>query len=1177
MARVTEIIQKAPYYDTTLQEHAKNYYRLLAVPGRVAQAREITVLQGLLQQAIKSIGDSIMSNGDIVEGCQIIVSSDKSKVTVTEGRIYMDGTVFNVPLTEKPISGQGTEIIGIKINEYIISDVDDITLKYPAQGYDNYGQTGCDRLKRELVIVVNDTEASPIATLVDGDVTVENFSPNYDVLTQTLARRTYDESGSYIVEGLKVRVEDGDTNSYIAVIEAGKAYVLGYELKIPTARRINVPRSTTTTEITASNYVYDVGFLSYQLDVDPYVESIVSVRGRVSATEQQSLQTNTDSVVLSNTDVTSITSVVHNGVSYDVGNGPNSGDCYLLRDGSRYYVKWNGVKAPSAGASYTVVYQHNTNFIEGTDYNLRVDTSGSYIDFTEFSGHPLDGTNFTVVYKQYLARKDLVYIDQYGEISVELGAPDEDGYEVAPLAPVNTLPITQITSPPNGVATSSTTSLKISVENIGLTRFTMNDIQNIVNRVKRTEYNQAVLSLNDDARNRTTINSKKGILTDPLVDFSRIDLYFNLDVDGKTLLDPSKPVYDMALDLDAGIAYNPLNVHTYPIIGASNNVKNYGRLITLPTSGERPVLSQLNATKTFLINPYSVFPQLPEVIVTPAVDSWVDDIYVQVPVSLSNSTIVNTTTSILYNTIRKDTVSWRQAYVLPQSSSSSTSTSDREIGTTTETTMTESIISEEAIAYMRQRELTVEGRNFPPNLNNIKCKFDGTLVPLTPVDGTLGNPDGTVRANDDGYVKATFMIPSGIRTGVREVSLFSDTQVDGYQTTGYTLYQSSGTLRTIQQTLTTVTTVLLQREVTTTVTTTQYNYIDPVGQTFVLDRLSVIKGVNIYFEAKPSTNDVVTLEIRNVVNGSIGSTIYAHTTLNASQVSISTVDNSNGKIIFKPTRFDFSDPVVLDKDIEYAFVVRSFSDKYRIWVSEIGGTDVSSGEIVLKNSYLTGVMMSSSNNSIWTAHQTTDVKFDIIEDIYNASGSITFNPIQANKVTRLDLVADSVVLNGTTLKWYYSINGGSTFYSITPGTLRELGEEADEIILKADFARTSSENITPLLAYDTLLLIGSSYKTEGSYVGVNVVGLESYSTVSVILNTLIPASTSLNVYCSKDNGKTLIQCVKDDSQTIQLNNGWQEVTYIGDVGSGNSCKIFIKTTGTTTSTPRFSSLRIIMD
>jgi hypothetical protein len=186
MSRVNT--KQAPYYDDF--DPSKQYYKLLAIPGRVAQAREITQLQTVMQEIVKSIGDSILSNGDVVEGCQVIVAADKKSVTVTDGKVYMEGIVTPVKSANVPITGVGIETIGVKIKEMIITEDDDPTLKDPAQGYDNYGQAGCNRLRRELEVVANDPDASIIAQIIDGSLSVETYAPAYDTLTQTLARRT---------------------------------------------------------------------------------------------------------------------------------------------------------------------------------------------------------------------------------------------------------------------------------------------------------------------------------------------------------------------------------------------------------------------------------------------------------------------------------------------------------------------------------------------------------------------------------------------------------------------------------------------------------------------------------------------------------------------------------------------------------------------------------------------------------------------------------------------------------------------------------------------------------------------------------------------------------------------------------------------------------------------------
>lgn len=1153
MARVN--LSQSPYYDD--YSSSKQYVQLLAIPGRVAQAREFTTLQTTLREIIKSIGDSILKNGDVVEGCQVIVSG--TNVTVTSGKVYVEGIVMPVEETTVKIKGVGNETVGVKLMEIIVDETSDSSLRDPAQGYDNYNQPGCNRLKRYLTVVVNDPEAATIANLIDGAVMVETYAPEYDTLSQTLARRTYDESGSYIVDGLKVRTEYLSEDRYNVVVEAGKAYILGYELKIPTARRISVDRSNTYSSVSASNYIYTTGTNNYLLDSDPYVRAITNVNGRVSTRESQSISTNVDSVLLDQVDVVRVVSVMQGETSYTVGVTEGDGDCYLQRNGTRYYLTWNGTENhPSLGSTYTVTYEYNANFIEGSDYELSLINGGHYLTWLPGGNNPLDETTFSINYEQYLARKDIVYIDRYGAINVVTGIPGEYGFEVFPEAPVNTLVLANIQNPPNGSVVATESSNAIEVSNIGLTRFTMNDIQSILNRVQTMEYDQAVMSLNDDARQTDTVNDKKGIFSDPLVDLSRIDFYFNLS-EGAAI-DISKPIFDMALDLATNICYLPIvtNTHDVTYDASNSNVNKYGRLVSLAVAGENVVLSQMNATKSFLVNPYSMFPQMPEVAIDPAVDNWIEDTIIEVPVSLTDSTIVSTSTRTIDN---------RSSYQRSNyTTRTSTNVQDTAIGTKTSTYTSESVINEQSVTYIRRRTINVVGKDFPASLDNIRCYFDGVLVPLTAGVGTeSGTLSGSVRANASGSFNASFVIPENILTGVREVLLKSDTPIDGYITEGFTLYIAEGIARTIQRTVTTLTTVLLQR-VTTTNVTAGY-YVDPVGQTFVLDRMTLVKGIDVYFESKPDTNTSISCEIREVQNGTITPTIYAHKSLSASSVAVS-ADGSAA------TRFNFDDPVLIEENKEYAFVLRSTSDAYRVWVSELGESDIITGDIILKNSYMTGVMLSSSNNSTWTSHQSMDMKFRIVEDIYTNTSTITMNNITVDNAARLYLTADSVMPQGTSVDWTYSTDG-ITYKSITPYNIHLLNGVYNTVTLKAVLKKVTTANISPLLALDTIYLTASHYDAKGCYISKNITGLDPYTKVKIVVDTYKPSGTSLIMKVSADNGETLLTAAEVSNSTLSY--GWKEQVFEVDVTESTQCRVFIEASSSTKYlTPSFRRLRVIM-
>lgn len=1151
----------APYYDD--YDSSKHYTQLLAIPGRVAQAREITQIQSVVKDIIKGIGDSIMKNGNIIEGCQVFINKEKTEAVISAGKVYLDGMVLNVKETKLAITGTGTEVIGVKLMEYLITESEDNTLRDPAQGYDNFNQPGCHRVKSEAAIVKDDPEAATITVLIDGEISVEHYAPEYDAITETLARRTYDESGSYIVNGLKVRVEahPTDTSKLLVVVEAGKAYVLGYELKIPAARRITIDRALKYTTI---NRRTTYNGEDYTLSSGEYVQSILNVEGTkkhinsiMSAptynTEAQQIVLPTDAVGFD-----SIISAVSGSTTYVMGT-----DYELVLEGSLAYIKWKGTdNYPTS--TYTLTYNYIAKFTAGTDYELATQNGHHVLHWISGGSHPETGLYLGIEYNQYLARKDVVYLDQLGNIDVILGIPSEYGLEVAPEAPVNTLSLAQLWHPPGGSVST------ITVSNIGLTRFTMNDIQNLLSRVRNIEYDQAVLSLQDDSRQRTVDGTRKSIFTDPLIDFSKVDYYYNL-VDGAQY-NEDLPIYDATIDFDSNICYLPTKAKTYDMSYNSSTgvstIRKYTRLATLSKTGETIVISQMNATKAFQINPYSAFPEIPEIALTPAVDSWIESSVINVPVSKNASEVVSAST--------------RHVEMSTSGiSHTSSSTRDTTIGTKVSTTTTESVIKEESITYVRSKEIQVTGSKFPANLDNIKCYFDGVLLPIYPTGTTQSGTDsvtgadislgtGSIKSNSKGELTAKFTIPTGkFLTGIREVRL--ETSVPGYDVEGQAsaLYQATGVSRTIQRTVTTLTTVLLER-VTTTTTWVSDN-LDPVGQTFVLDKMTIISGIDLYFASKPTVDVSVDCDIREVSNGTITSTILASKTLSAAEVKVS----SDSKTA---TRFAFDDPVILEANKEYAFVVRSTSTDYRIWIADLGESDIITGDLVLNNPYLIGIMLSSSNNSSWTNHQTSDVKFRLIADNYSTNSDLIMNNISAtDEFSRIYFLAESIIPQGTSIDWYYSTDSGTTFSPISPYNIKLLDSMKSNLLVKATLTRqsTTSQNLSPIIALDSINAVLSSYDTSGYYISTEFPG-NTYTHVKIVLDTYIPYnSVSLKVYVSADNGENMVEATV--ASTSNLNYGWVERTYTAQMSSSSTvCKIFIKMESSYQyQTPAFGRLRAI--
>ena len=128
--------------------------------------------------------------------------------TVTEGSYFVDGFIVRndeqiIALDKYGVSP--TYKVGFVVTEEFVDSVDDKSLLDNAQGASNFAAPGADRLKISLTLVKRDPEAIDpnfitLANLVQGNV-VGNTSESvkWDWLYDLLAKRTFDESGDYIV------------------------------------------------------------------------------------------------------------------------------------------------------------------------------------------------------------------------------------------------------------------------------------------------------------------------------------------------------------------------------------------------------------------------------------------------------------------------------------------------------------------------------------------------------------------------------------------------------------------------------------------------------------------------------------------------------------------------------------------------------------------------------------------------------------------------------------------------------------------------------------------------------------------------------------------------------------------------------------------------------------------
>lgn len=210
---------------------------------------------------------------------------------VNAGVYYVNGTFVSVQKQQVIIQKYDLTPqckVLLQIRESIIDSIDDSQLLDPAQGSENFAAPGADRYKLELVLTkLNLTDAVTdnyveIMRYENGELLSHTLSPKYSELDKALAKRTYDESGNYIVSGFNPTMREhnktptngglysnGDAAKFIYELPSGKAYFNGFALENLNVRRVVADKARTNQHIVQSQKTMKVSWGQYLTITDP--------------------------------------------------------------------------------------------------------------------------------------------------------------------------------------------------------------------------------------------------------------------------------------------------------------------------------------------------------------------------------------------------------------------------------------------------------------------------------------------------------------------------------------------------------------------------------------------------------------------------------------------------------------------------------------------------------------------------------------------------------------------------------------------------------------------------------------------------------------------------------------------------------------------------------------------
>ena len=237
--------------------------------------------------ALSAASTIISANEPFANAVTQNATSVGSAFSISNGVYFAKGTFVNVS-DETLILDQYTNIpsyrIGLLINEEIINSDIDASLNDNSRGFNNYSAPGADRLKistslfKKALDDFDDNNFIELATVNEGVLRTKKKG-DYSLLEDTLARRTYAESGDYYIRAFDLTTKESLNNNRgnrgvfnssqltyngsspeeslgLYQMSPGKAFIKGYEVETiaPTYIDFPKPRTTKTLKNQAVNY-----------------------------------------------------------------------------------------------------------------------------------------------------------------------------------------------------------------------------------------------------------------------------------------------------------------------------------------------------------------------------------------------------------------------------------------------------------------------------------------------------------------------------------------------------------------------------------------------------------------------------------------------------------------------------------------------------------------------------------------------------------------------------------------------------------------------------------------------------------------------------------------------------------------------------------------------------------
>lgn len=533
--------------------------------------------------------------------------------------------------------------------------------------------------------------------------------------------------------------------------------------------------------------------------------------------------------------------------------------------------------------------------------------------------------------------------------------------------------------------------------------------------------------------------------------------------------------------------------------------------------GTRPIISQTRITGQMLINPYNAFGVLPTELTLQPAVYRYSET-VEEKLPAQSGRIVDSRANLPWHL--------RNAFTINRNPSSSRGGRVEWIE--------ESRTSEE-LSMMRSIDVAFAFTALPGESME-SLTFDG--VPVTPHYNGQGQ---SPVAGPDGLIRGAFTIPENTPAGAKEVHARG----------------SGGSYASA----TFVGSAVLERRIM------RAQVVDPLAQTFHIEALTQCCGVHIWAVA---AGGPITVQLRDVEAGVPGPNVLAQNILKIADV------RTDGT----PTAARWS-PVTLQPGQSYCVVLLCGDATSAVRIAELGAGDITTSSWVTAQPYGAGVLLSSSNNQSWTAHQGADLTFELLAPQYTADtaehvlGQIGVTDC-TDLVIRAAITAPSAGASGVFRIVLDDLKTNNTpaSYQIAAGQPLRLpqrysGKVSVSVLLAA------AEGVAAVLE-DGVTLLAGSLKTSGDYISpwLNA-DAAGTSEVRVVFEADIPAGGSVTVHMQTDSdGDWTV--VPYQSSSAQTTGALEIVHHLGDIQNTARLRLKLLLGGEHAARPQVRNLRAVV-